>query len=534
VAATGLALGSIRAYGISLGVAGVLFSGLLFAHFGLGINEHVLEFAREFGLILFVYSIGIQVGPGFVSSLRREGLPLNLMAASIVLLGAVVAVVISFAGGVEMPVAVGLFSGATTNTPSLAAAQSALRDVAGYSEDMSKLPGLGYAVAYPFGIIGIILTMILVRVAFRVNVAAENEALLAAQQRETARLTRMNIEIQNPNLEGMKLRDVPMLDTADVVVSRVMKGDTVRVAQPDTVLSRGDVLLAVGPKQRLEELRVIAGCESQADLMQVPSAISSRRLVVTNKAVMGKSIDELGLLDRYGVTITRLRRFGVELPATAKVDLHFGDTVLAVGEPESIDKAAAELGNSIKRLDHPEVIPLFLGIVLGVIVGSWPFTLPGVPAPVRLGLAGGPLLVAILLSRIGQIGRVTWFMPASANFILREVGIVLFLACVGLKSGDRFIETLTQGSGFYWMAMAALITLVPLLVVALAGRIFFKVNYLTLCGLLAGSMTDPPALAFATNVTGSDAPTVSYATVYPLTMILRVLSAQLMVLLFMN
>jgi putative transport protein len=536
VAATGLALGSIRAYGVSLGVAGVLFTGILFAHFGLGINEHVLEFAREFGLILFVYTIGLQVGPGFVSSLRREGLPLNLMAAAIVLLGAIVTLAISFFGGVELPAAVGLFSGGTTNTPSLAAAQSALRDVAGSSPEyaeLSKLPGVAYAVAYPFGIIGIILTMLLARAVFRVNVAAEGEALAKLQQRERVNLSRMNIEVQNANLHGMAIRDIPVLNRLDIVISRILHEGQLAVARPDTVLSEGDVLLAVGPPDQLSQLRLIVGRESTTDLLTMPSDITSRRLIVTNKTVTGKTLRELGFLERYGVNITRLRRAGIELTTATDIELHFGDTVLAVGEPEDIDAVASVVGNSLKRLDHPELIPVFLGIVLGVIVGSWPFHVPGVPAPVKLGLAGGPLLVAIILSRVGQVGRLTWFMPPSANFMVRELGIVLFLACVGLRSGDRFVETLTQGSGFYWMGMAALITMVPLLLVALVGRVFFKVNYMTLCGLLSGSMTDPPALAFATTVTGSDAPTVAYATVYPLTMILRVLAAQLMVLFFL-
>lgn len=532
VAAAGLALGSIRVYGISLGIAGVLFSGLIFAHFGFHINQHVLEFAREFGLILFVYTIGLQVGPGFISSLRRDGLPLNAMAAAIVLLGAVIAVMICLFGGVEMPVAVGLFSGGTTNTPSLAAAQSALADLPGYTDEMGKLPGLGYAVAYPFGIMGIIITMLLARVVFRVNVPQEAEAMSRMHQSESANLARLNVEIENANLDGMKLKDVPMLDEAGFVVSRIKKQDRVFVPQPETVLSKGDILLLVGPKARIDDVRVLLGRESQTDLVSLPSDITSRRLVVTSKRMMGKTIEELAFLERYGVTITRLRRAGVELATAGNVRLHFGDTVLAVGEDANIEKVAKELGNSIKRLDHPEVIPLFVGIVLGVIVGSWPFELPGVPAPVKLGLAGGPLLVAILLSRIGQIGRITWFMPASANFIMREVGIVLFLSCVGLKAGDRFVATLTQGDGLYWMALAGIITIVPLMVVALIGRLLLKMNFMNLCGLLAGSMTDPPALAFACGFHGSDTPTVAYATVYPLTMILRVLCAQLMVLFF--
>jgi putative transport protein len=535
VAAAGIALGSLRAYGVSLGVAGVLFSGLLFGHFGFGLNEHVLEFAREFGLILFVYTIGLQVGPGFISSLRRDGLPLNIMAASIVLLGAGVTLIIAFSGGIPLPAAVGLFSGATTNTPSLAAAQSALRDMVGpEGAEITKLPGLGYAVAYPFGVIGIILTMLFSRLVFRVNLAHEIETFTAAQQRDRMELERMNLEVRNQNLDGMAIKEIPLLAGSGVVISRVMHNDAVHVAKPETIVHTGDVLLAVGAKERLDQLCVVVGCESAKDLITHPSNITSRRLVVTNKSATGKTLDELGFLPRYGVNITRLRRAGVELTTATNVELHYGDTVLAVGEPENIDAVAKVVGNSVKRLDHPEIIPVFLGIVLGVIIGSLPFHLPGVPAPVKLGLAGGPLLVAIILSRIGQIGPITWYMPASANFIMREVGITLFLAAVGLRAGDRFVETLLQGDGFYWMGMAAFITLVPLLIVSFIGRIFLKINFMSLCGLLSGSMTDPPALAFACNVTGSDTPTVAYATVYPLTMILRVLCAQLMVLFFVR
>jgi putative transport protein len=534
VAAAGLALGSLRAFGISLGIAGVLFSGLFFGHYHVTINQAVLEFAREFGLILFVYTIGIQVGPGFLSSLRREGLPLNLMAAAIVLLGVLITVMIAVWGGVEAPVAVGLFSGGTTNTPSLAAAQAALKQVPGYTDGMSKLPGLGYAVAYPFGILGIIITMLFTRVLFRINQAREAKELDARLAAEMPAVARMNLEVTNPNLEGVAVRDMPAMEELGVVISRIMRASEVDVAHPGTKLALGDILLAVGPKEALDEFRVIVGRPTDVDLYTVTSSISPTRIVVTKKEVLGKSVAELGLEERYEVKITRLRRAGVDLPAGAGVRLQFGDSVLVVGDPEHIQQTAAVLGNSTKRLDHPELIPVFVGITLGVILGSWPITIPGIPAPVKLGLAGGPLLVAIVLSRIHRIGPLVWFMPPSANFIMREIGIVLFLACVGLNAGDRFIETLTDGDGLYWMGLATLITFAPLLIVAVVARVFMKQNYLSLCGMLAGSMTDPPALAFAVNMNDSDAPTVAYATVYPLTMILRVIAAQVMILALMR
>ncbi len=534
VAASGLAFGSIRLFGINLGIAGVLFSGLLFGHFDITINHEVLEFAREFGLILFVYTIGIQVGPGFLASLQREGLPLNLMAAGIVIVGAAITILIVYVGGVDVPVAVGLFSGGTTNTPSLAAAQAALKQLPSYTEEMGKLPGLGYAVAYPFGILGIIITMLLMRGIFRINRQAESKALTDALAATTPSLTRMNLKVTNPNLAGVAIRDIPAMEELGVVVSRVMRGTNVDVAQPAMTLALDDIVLAVGRKDALQEFRVIVGTPTDVDLSSVPSSIAPKRVVVTKKDVLGKTIGELGIEEKFEVRVTRLRRAGVDLPAGSGIRLQFGDSVLVVGDPDQIDHVAKVLGNSTKRMDHPEIIPVFVGISLGVILGSWPIVIPGIPAPVKLGLAGGPLLVAIILSRIHRIGRLVWFMPPSANFIMREVGIVLFLACVGLNSGDKFVETLTQGDGMYWMALATMITFLPLFIVALIARIFVKANYLSICGMLAGSMTDPPALAFAVSMNDSDAPTVAYATVYPLTMILRVVVAQVMVLVLMN
>lgn len=534
VAALGLLVGSIRIFGINLGIAGVLFAGLAFGHFGLGINEHVLEFAKEFGLILFVYTIGVQVGPGFTDSLRRQGLPLNIMAASVVLLGVLMTLVVSHFGRIDIKAAVGLYSGAVTNTPSLGAAQQALKDIPGLPDEAAKLPGLGYAIAYPFGIIGIILTMLLVRALFRVNIAHESEQIARIQRPAVPPPSNANLQVTNPNLDGLRIRDIPGLAESGVVISRILHEGKLEVAHPETVMRLGDVLHAVGPEKKLRQLQLVVGSESDVDLKEMPSSLIIRRLVVTRRAVLGKTLEELDLVGRFGVTVTRVSRAEIEFTPTRDYRLQFGDTLLAVGEEEGINRAAAEVGNSVRRLNHPEIVPIFVGIVLGVIVGSWPVEIPGMPAPVKLGLAGGPLVVAILLSRLGRVGPLVWYMPISANFILREVGIVLFLACVGLRAGDQFVATLVNGDGLRWMAWATLITLVPLLVVALVARAIYRVNYLSLCGLLAGSMTDPPALAFATNITGSDAPNVSYATVYPLVMLLRVLSAQAIVLLLVR
>ncbi len=558
VASLGLAIGSIKIKGISLGIAGVLFSGLIVGHFygpgywtppptghyeG-GLNEHVLHFAQEFGLILFVYTIGVQVGPGFFASVRKQGLPLNIMAASIVILGVLITVGIRYIGKVETPAAVGLFSGATTNTPSLAAAQAAIRDQAVkkkdpatgaplYSDDqvraMVNTPVLGYAVAYPFGIMGIILTMLLIKFFGKIDATKEAEAFASLGARKTKHLSVMHIEIQNPNIAGKRIVDIPGLPSLGVVISRVGSGDDIKVAHRDTVLQTGNIVLAVGEEAQLKQLRDVLGSESHVDLRQQPGKIITRRVVVTQSPVLGKTVADLDLSQRFGVMVTRLQRAEVEIPP-ARTKLSFGDTCVVVGDEQSVKEAANFLGDQVKKLNHPQIIPIFVGIVLGVILGSVPINI-GLAAPVKLGLAGGPLLVAIILSRLGHFGPLVWHLPASANLAIREIGIVLFLACVGLRSGDQFLETLSNGDGFYWMAVATLITFIPLMVVGMFGRFIYKLNFLTLCGVLAGSMTDPPALAFANTVSHSDAPGVSYATVYPLTMLLRVLFAQALVLL---
>jgi putative transport protein len=537
VAAAGLAIGAIRVWRIHLGVAGVLFAGLAFGHFGVDINADVLEFAREFGLILFVYTIGVQVGPGFLSSLRKSGLPLNLMAAAVVLLGSVITIVLWWLlmERAELPAAVGVFAGATTNTPSLAAAQEALKNAAPQQqfEQLRVLPGLGYAVAYPFGVIGIILTIVLSRTLFRIDARAEAEALEKLETAEREPLATMNLEVTNPNVVGVALANVPTLSESGVVVSRIFHDNQLALAKPQTVLSAGDVILAVGPRAGLEQLRLIVGPESSTNLKDLPSRIATRRVLVTRSDVLGRTVAELKLRERFGVSVTRIERSGIELPVTGAIRLQFGDRLTVVGNADSIAPVAAELGDSMKRLNAPQIVPVFLGIAIGVIIGSIPLKFPGLPSPVKLGMAGGPLLVAIVLSRLGNVGPLVWYLPTSAMLVLRDVGIALFLACVGLKAGGHFAETLLSGNGLTWLLCGVVITLVPMLIVAAVARLIYKLNYLTLCGLLAGSMTDPPALAFATTMTSSEAPSVAYAAVYPLTMILRVLCAQLMIVLFM-
>jgi len=412
---------------------------------------------------------------------------------------------------IDMPTAVGLLTGATTNTPSLAAAQQAVKEMARVGganvSEVAVLPVRGYAVAYPSGVIGIIVTMLLLRKLFRVDVARENE-LFAKSTMTGVAMQAVNLQVTNFNLEGKQLREIPQLEEGGVVVSRVLHGGETRVATPEVVVHVGDVLHAVGEGKRLEELKLLIGAESAVDVVHVPSKIATRRIVVTRGAVIGKTLEELELLKKYAVTVTRTSRAEIEIAATPGWRIQFADTLLVVGEPAALEVAAKELGDSRKTLEHPHFVPVFIGLALGVLLGSVPIALPGMPAPVRLGLAGGPLVVAIFLSRVGQVGPLTWYMPQAANYALREFGIALFLACVGLKAGHGFAETL-KGDGLMWMAWGAAITLVPLLAVGAMARAMFKLNYVSVCGMLAGSMTDPPALQFANQMAGGESPSVA-------------------------
>jgi len=532
VAVSGLALGNIRFRGVGLGITGVLFAGLVFGHFGVAIEPEIIEFAREFGLILFVYTIGMQVGPGFFASLRRQGLTLNLMAVSVVLLGVALTAGLIYSG-IEAPVAVGLLSGATTNTPSLAAAQQALKNVAGATNETARLPGIGYAIAYPFGVIGLILVIVVTRAAFRVDPDKEAIRIQEEREAESPPLSTINLEVNNPNLDGLPIQHIPTLSSSGVVISRISGKTGVEVPRPDTLVHLGDILHAVGPAEKLEELRLVVGSVSKVDLKALPSNIVTKRIVVTKNKAIRRSIQELNLTQLYGVTVTRVTRAGLEFTAVGHFTLQFGDILMVVGESAAIRRVADELGDSPEHLDHPHILPIFLGIALGVILGSFPFYFPGIPASVQLGLAGGPLLTAIILSRVGRMGPLIWYIPVNANLLLREIGITLFLGCVGLRAGEGFVQTLRNGDGLYWMGMAAVVTVVPVLIVSFIARAFYRLNFLSLCGLLAGSMTDPPALAFARSLADSEAASMSYAAVYPLVMLLRVFAAQVIVLLFL-
>jgi len=532
VVGVGIAIGKIKIFGINIGIAGVLFAGIAAAHFNIIVNKEVLEFLRDFGLILFVYSIGLQVGPGFFASLKKQGLSINMLAVGIVLLGIMMTLCVHFFFHVPMPTAVGIMSGAVTNTPGLGAAQQALNELPSIDATEKRLTGVGYAIAYPFGIIGIILTMLLVYRFSKINLSNELENFNKNQSSLFPPLENIGVEVKNPQLVGQPLHAINDVLQSDIVFSRMMHGQEVFTPTHQTLLSVGDILYAVGTKATLQKLILLVGNESHVDLKEVPSQLMVNRIIVTQKSIIGKTLGELRLRNRYGVNITRINRSGIEFVPNISVTLNFGDVLTVVGDNESLKQLAEELGNSIKKLEHPEILHMMIGIAAGIILGSIPIAFPGLSTPLKLGLAGGPLIIAILLSRIGRIGKLQVFMPNSANLMLRELGIVLFLACVGLKAGNQFIPTLINGSGLLWMAYGAMITIVPLLIVAFIARYIMKKNFLEICGLLSGAMTDPPALSFAGAFTNSEAPAITYATVYPLVTFMRIMGAQLLVLLF--
>lgn len=533
VAVAGLGLSSIKVKGVGIGIAGVLFAGIIAGHFGMHIEKEILEFVREFGLILFVFTIGLQLGPGFFASLRKQGLKLNLMAAAVVFMGAGIAVALAYFAGFDIVAALGLFSGATTNTPSLGATQTMLKGMTGEFADKAGLPALAYAVAYPGGVFGIITVLMILRGVFRINLEKEAELFRAEQKQGVEPLERMNLVVENANLEGLSIGQVPG-GLGKVVVSRIKRlgAPEVETATDQTLLHKGDLILAVGTRKALETFRVVIGRESEVNLVKAPGRVVSRKVIVTHKEVLGKTIEQLDLDDLYGATITRVMRADIEMTAVPELKLQFGDTLQVVGNEDAMPKVSKALGNSVHALNETNFIPIFIGIALGVIVGTLPIAIPGMPVPVRLGIAGGPLILAIILSRVGRIGPLLWHMPANANVAFRELGIVLFLACVGVKAGEKFFGTVFTNEGLYWLAGGFAITVIPILIVGLFARIVLKLNFTNISGLLAGSMTDPPALAFANAVCGSDAPSVAYATVYPLTMLLRIVTVQVLILIF--
>ncbi|AVE95989.1 putative transporter [Escherichia coli] len=536
VAVVGLFIGNVKFRGIGLGIGGVLFGGIIVGHFvsqaGMTLSSDMLHVIQEFGLILFVYTIGIQVGPGFFASLRVSGLRLNLFAVLIVIIGGLVTAILHKLFDIPLPVVLGIFSGAVTNTPALGAGQQILRDL-GTPMEMVDQMGMSYAMAYPFGICGILFTMWMLRVIFRVNVETEAQQHESSRTNGGALIRTINIRVENPNLHDLAIKDVPILNGDKIICSRLKREETLKVPSPDTIIQLGDLLHLVGQPADLHNAQLVIGQEVDTSLSTKGTDLRVERVVVANENVLGKRIRDLHFKERYDVVISRLNRAGVELVASGDISLQFGDILNLVGRPSAIDAVANVLGNAQQKLQQVQMLPVFIGIGLGVLLGSIPVFVPGFPAALKLGLAGGPLIMALILGRIGSIGKLYWFMPPSANLALRELGIVLFLSVVGLKSGGDFVNTLVNGEGLSWIGYGALITAVPLITVGILARMLAKMNYLTMCGMLAGSMTDPPALAFANNLhPTSGAAALSYATVYPLVMFLRIITPQLLAVLF--
>lgn len=526
----GIFLGKLRLGRLKLGIAGVLFAGLLIGHLGAHVNHQVLHFVKEFGLILFVYSIGIEIGPRFIPSLKHNGLKLNLLASLVVFLGLVCAIVVKFLFNLDTPTVAGLFSGAVTNTPSLGAVQSLIADQFPNGAELSEVSGMAYAVAYPFGILGIILAMSLIKIFFKIKVSDEIDHFKKEQAATSGNIKTVRAEITNPNIFGQSLSTLTTSLHIEFVVSRIFRGDEYIVPEAKIILQKGDILVGLCRKSSMKDLELIVGKVSLQSTLQITGELSMRHIMMTNRKLAGKSLRDVNITAMFPANITRVFRGESEIIPSGDTTIEFGDTLRVVGRREKMDSIIKFLGNSLRDLSHPNLIPLFIGVFLGILLGSIPIFIPGLPAPAKLGLAGGPLIIALLLGHKGRIGNFDFYMTPSANHFIRELGIVLFLGCVGIGSGKNFIETIVNG-GYMWMLYAAIITFVPLMIAGIVGRLL-KINYLTICGYLSGSMTDPPALEFANGIAPVQAQATAYATVYPLTMFLRILFAQILVLFF--
>ena len=530
VISVGVLLGKIKIFGISLGVTFVLFTGILMGHFGFTGETHILHFIREFGLILFVFCIGLQVGPSFFSSFKKGGMTLNMLAVGIVVLNIAVALGIYFIdGGIDLPMMVGILYGAVTNTPGLGAAQEALNQLS-YTGDPIAL---GYACAYPLGVVGIIGSIIAVRYICRVNLKKEEDEL-AVQTSDMKHMPHMlHLEVRNESIDGKKLIQIKEFMGRPFVCSRIRHEGHVSIPNQDTEFHIGDQVFIVCSEEDAEAVTAFIGKEIQVDWEKQDMPMVSRRILVTKSEINGKKLGSLHFRSMYGVNVTRINRSGMDLFADPNLILQVGDRVMVVGQQDAVERVAGVLGNQLKRLDTPNIVTIFVGIFLGILLGSLPIAFPGIPTPVKLGLAGGPLVVAILIGRFGHKLHLVTYTTMSANLMLREIGIVLFLASVGIDAGANFVQTVVEGDGLLYVGCGFLITVIPLLIIGAIARLYYKVNYFTLMGLIAGSNTDPPALAYANQTTSGDAPAVGYSTVYPLSMFLRILTGQMILLAMM-
>ncbi|MBR1700091.1 MAG: putative transporter [Bacteroidales bacterium] len=541
VIGVGIFLGRFKVKGISLGSTWILFLGILMGHLGFKADLDVLHFVKEFGLILFVFSIGMQVGPGFFHSFKSGGVKMNLLATLCILLAVLVTWGISALTGEDLGTMTGVMSGAVTNTPGLGAAQQTYIDVAvagGVSKlaagEASEHLASAYAVAYPMGVIGVILIILLGKAIFRIDPQKELDDL-KAQDEVVDKARRMHVAVENPAIFGKKLEDVLKDFGSGFVVSRVMKGEQIISPGADTVLEEGDKLLVVTSQHEVDKIRILFGQEvamHQTDWVRKDHNMVTRRIVVTKSDLTGKKLKELAFRSAYGVSVTRVIRAGVELVASPDLYVQMGDGLMCVGTLDNIENLAKKVGNSNDALNKPNLVPIFLGIVVGIVFGSIPIHFPGIPQAIKLGLAGGPLIIAILLGHFGPKYKITTYTTTSANLMLREMGISLFLAAVGIGAGDNFWSSIV-GGGYWWILYGALVTMIPVGITFIVARALCHLNFYQICGLISGTCTNPPVLAFAQGMYGSDYTSVNYATVYPLSMFLRVLVAQLLILIAM-
>lgn len=530
VISVGVLLGKIKFFGISLGVTFVLFTGILMGHFGFTGDIQILHFIREFGLILFVFCIGLQVGPSFFSSFKQGGVTLNMLSVGVVALNiAIMLLIYYWDGAISLPMMVGILCGAVTNTPGLGAANEALNQMNYTGEPIA----LGYACAYPLGVVGIILSIAAIRFLCRINLKKEEEELKVMETDHKHQPHKLQLEVRNESIAGKTLMEVKGFLGRPFVCSRICHEGHVSIPNQDTVFHLGDQLYIVCSEEDVSALIAFIGKEIVLDWQKQDMPLVSRRILVTKSDVNGKKLGSLHFRSLYGVNITRLNRSGMDLFADPNLVLQVGDRVMVVGQQDAVERVARILGNEMKRLDHPNIVTIFVGVFLGIVLGSLPIAFPGMPTPVKLGLAGGPLVVAILIGRFGHKLHLVTYTTMSANLMLREIGIALFLASVGIESGARFVQTVVEGSGLTYVGYGILITVLPLLIIGVVARLRYKINYFTLMGLLAGSCTNPPALAYSNQQGDADAPAVGYSTVYPLTMFLRIVSGQLILLLLM-
>ncbi|MDR2651139.1 MAG: putative transporter [Prevotellaceae bacterium] len=531
VIALGFLLGKIKFFGVSLGVTFVLFVGIAAGHCGFTVNSEILAFVKDFGLILFVFFIGLQVGPGFFSSFKRDGLQMNLLTCATVLMNiAVVLAIYYLAGNISMPTMVGILSGAVTNTPGLGAAQSTLEQSGITNEPIA----IGYAIAYPLGVVGIIISLLAMRYFFKIKLEKEYETLQSNKHYDIQQPILLTLEVNNPAIFGKSIIEVAKLFDKKFIISRIFTDGKLQFPKSESILQQGDKILLVISGSDVDLITAFIGRKAESIDWDALSGenFEMRKIIITRSNINGKHLESLRLRTVYGVNVTRVIRAEMTLLANPDLALRIGDTLVVVGNSQSIDNVAKFLGNSQKKLNTPNIVTIFTGIMLGILLGSVPIAFPGIPMPIKLGLAGGSLIVAILIGRFGHNFKMVAYTSQSANLMLREIGITLFLSSVGIGAGKDFVETIISGEGLQWMLWGVFITIIPAIITITIARLGLKMNYFSLMGLVGGSYTNPPVLAYSSNIAGNDFPAVAYSTVYPLAMFLRVLSAQLLIMIF--